>query len=106
MQPVWYGLYERIARVNGLTSHGRRVLRREIRSGLRENLKKARAVTARYAGKPLTEEIREQLKGDLIAAFAPPTPIELNVTFANGEILHVSASGAIEAARLAGKEGV
>jgi hypothetical protein len=101
MKPVWYGLYERIARANGLTSHGRRKLRREMRSDLRDNLRKARAALAPYAGKPLTVELRDQMKKDLAAAFAPPEPIEINVTFSDGKILHCSASGAISGFRSA-----
>lgn len=96
MKPVWYGLYERIARSNELTSHGRRKLRREMRSGYRDNLRKAQAVTAQYAGKPLTADVRDQLKADLIAAFASPQPLELNITVSGGKILQVSESGAID----------
>ncbi|MBB5547560.1 hypothetical protein [Paraburkholderia fungorum] len=77
-----------------------------MRSGLRDNLRIAHAALALYAGKPLTVELRDQMKADLFAAFAPPEPREFNITFSDGKILHVTASGAIDAARLAGKEGV
>lgn len=99
MKPVWYGLYEHIARANELTSRGRRKLRREMRSGLRDNLRKAHTALEPYAGRPLTVELYDQMKEDLVAAFAPPEPTEFNITFSDGKILHVSASGALDAAR-------
>jgi len=105
MKPVWYGVYERIARVNGLTGHGRRVLRRQMRSEFRDNLRTARAALAPFAGKRMTSVTPEQIKEALIAAFAPPEQVELNITFADGKILHVSASGAVEMLELAGRDG-
>jgi hypothetical protein len=101
MKPVWYGLYERIARANQLTTHGRRKLRREMRSGFRDNLRKARAVLAPFAGRPLSVELCDEMKESLIAAFAPPEPLDLNITFSDGKILHVAASGAIDMLRAA-----
>jgi hypothetical protein len=103
MKPVWYGLYERIARANQLTAHDRRKLRREMRSGLRDNLRKARAALAPYAGKTLTGELRDRMKESLIAAFALPEPLEFNITFSDGKILNVTANGALDVAQLARK---
>lgn len=100
MRPVWYRLYERIAHANELTSHGRRVLRREMRSGLRDNLRKTHSALAPYSGKPLTVELCGQMKEGLIAAFMPPESIGLNITFSDGKILYVSESVAIDAALL------
>lgn len=76
MKPELRRFYEKCARANRLTSHGRRVFRRELAAAYKQQYREVFNIVSRHQGKRLDEDVRNAIRADLAAHFDRQAPVE------------------------------